>query len=208
MSLFSVSCELYWVLLGFTEFYRVAPRCQVVVDVCVCVCGAGFGSATSTRRSRSWAACACSTSSRTSRRPSWASSTWPSRSSCSSNSKSEVRPPSSLSVSLRPLGRRVTDAGLVFRFLFVCLFVFWRPERNLNPKAACLKRREEEKADDGSSKMAPPHLGNPPPMIPFGSMPPSVRPPQQSSVPLSGRTHPIVERPSCKTLLIGRASIL
>ena len=48
-------------------------------------------------------------------------------------------------------------------------------ERNLNPKAACLKRREEEKADDGTgSKMAAPHLGAPPPMIPFGSMPPSV----------------------------------
>merc|ERR1712137_355175 len=49
-------------------------------------------------------------------------------------------------------------------------------ERNLNPKAACLKRREEEKADDGSgaaNKMAPPHLGAPPPMIPFGSMQPS-----------------------------------
>ena len=57
-------------------------------------------------------------------------------------------------------------------------------ERNLNPKAACLKRREEEKADDGSAKgmQGPPHLGGnggaggggPPPMIPFGSMPPSV----------------------------------
>lgn len=57
-------------------------------------------------------------------------------------------------------------------------------ERNLNPKAACLKRREEEKADDGSAKgmQGPPHLGSgggaggggPPPMIPFGSMPSSV----------------------------------
>ncbi|XP_046634679.1 transcription factor 12-like isoform X7 [Daphnia pulicaria] len=56
-------------------------------------------------------------------------------------------------------------------------------ERNLNPKAACLKRREEEKADDGSAKgmQGPPHLGGgggaggggPPPMIPFGSMPSS-----------------------------------
>ncbi|XP_045030366.1 transcription factor 12 isoform X15 [Daphnia magna] len=56
-------------------------------------------------------------------------------------------------------------------------------ERNLNPKAACLKRREEEKADDGSAKgmQGPPHLGSgggaggggPPPMIPFGSMPSS-----------------------------------
>lgn len=26
---------------------------------------------------------------------------------------------------------------------------FHIPERNLNPKAACLKRREEEKSDDG-----------------------------------------------------------
>ena len=28
-------------------------------------------------------------------------------------------------------------------------FLFQIPERNLNPKAACLKRREEEKAEDG-----------------------------------------------------------
>lgn len=66
--------------------------------------------------------------------------------------------------------------------------VLFFAERNLNPKAACLKRREEEKADDGSTKGMggqqgpPPHLGGgggasgggPPPMIPFGSMPPSV----------------------------------
>lgn len=35
-----------------------------------------------------------------------------------------------------------------------CSFDF--PERNLNPKAACLKRREEEKSD--GSKLPPPHL--------------------------------------------------
>ena len=41
--------------------------------------------------------------------------------------------------------------------------VFDNVERNLNPKAACLKRREEEKAEDGP-KMGghplapPPHL--------------------------------------------------
>ncbi|CAB3365621.1 Hypothetical predicted protein [Cloeon dipterum] len=44
-------------------------------------------------------------------------------------------------------------------------------ERNLNPKAACLKRREEEKADDGP-KMAAHHMGHPPHMAqPFGAMP-------------------------------------
>ncbi|XP_059473144.1 protein daughterless isoform X14 [Neocloeon triangulifer] len=44
-------------------------------------------------------------------------------------------------------------------------------ERNLNPKAACLKRREEEKADDGP-KMSGHHLGHPPHMAPpFGAMP-------------------------------------
>lgn len=46
-------------------------------------------------------------------------------------------------------------------------------ERNLNPKAACLKRREEEKSD--GSKLPPPHLPHPssvgppyPPNIPGG----------------------------------------
>lgn len=33
------------------------------------------------------------------------------------------------------------------QFLIIHLFGFL--ERNLNPKAACLKRREEEKAEDG-----------------------------------------------------------
>lgn len=31
------------------------------------------------------------------------------------------------------------------------------PERNLNPKAACLKRREEEKAEDGPKLGPGPH---------------------------------------------------
>ena len=71
------------------------------------------------------------------------------------------------------------------RFGLLLIFtIFPTTERNLNPKAACLKRREEEKADDGSAKgmQGPPHLGGgggaggggPPPMIPFGSMPSSV----------------------------------
>lgn len=30
------------------------------------------------------------------------------------------------------------------------------PERNLNPKAACLKRREEEKAEDAPKLLAAP----------------------------------------------------
>ncbi|XP_068083878.1 transcription factor 12 [Anabrus simplex] len=46
-------------------------------------------------------------------------------------------------------------------------------ERNLNPKAACLKRREEEKAEDGP-KLAGHHLGHPGPHMtqpPFTAMP-------------------------------------
>jgi hypothetical protein len=47
-------------------------------------------------------------------------------------------------------------------------------ERNLNPKAACLKRREEEKAEDGP-KLTGHHLGHPgPPHMaqpPFPAMP-------------------------------------
>lgn len=47
------------------------------------------------------------------------------------------------------------------------LFVFYT-ERNLNPKAACLKRREEEKSEDGGSKLPQHHmLGN----GPYPSMP-------------------------------------
>lgn len=43
-------------------------------------------------------------------------------------------------------------------------------ERNLNPKAACLKRREEEKSD--GSKLPPPHLAHPSAMAPpFPNLP-------------------------------------
>ncbi|KAK3884034.1 hypothetical protein Pcinc_011702 [Petrolisthes cinctipes] len=43
-------------------------------------------------------------------------------------------------------------------------------ERNLNPKAACLKRREEEKSD--GSKLPPPHLPHPSNMAPpFPNLP-------------------------------------
>jgi hypothetical protein len=56
---------------------------------------------------------------------------------------------------------------------------FFSIERNLNPKAACLKRREEEKAEDGP-KLAGHHLGHPgPPHMtqpPFPAMPVSVFP--------------------------------
>jgi transcription factor 4/12 len=43
-------------------------------------------------------------------------------------------------------------------------------ERNLNPKAACLKRREEEKAEDGPK--IPGHALGPPPHLapPFAPM--------------------------------------
>ncbi|CAG0884952.1 unnamed protein product [Darwinula stevensoni] len=46
-------------------------------------------------------------------------------------------------------------------------------ERNLNPKAACLKRREEEKAEE--PKM--PHMAIPPPMPPYPHMAPGPQPP-------------------------------
>lgn len=49
-------------------------------------------------------------------------------------------------------------------------FSFWIAERNLNPKAACLKRREEEKSD--GSKLPPPHLPHPSSMAPpFPNLP-------------------------------------
>ena len=41
--------------------------------------------------------------------------------------------------------------------MMINFFIF--AERNLNPKAACLKRREEEKSD--GSKLPPPHLPHP-----------------------------------------------
>lgn len=37
------------------------------------------------------------------------------------------------------------------------MFVVFFVERNLNPKAACLKRREEEKAEDGPKLGPGPH---------------------------------------------------
>lgn len=50
-------------------------------------------------------------------------------------------------------------------------------ERNLNPKAACLKRREEEKAEDGP-KMSQHHmLPQPPPYPPMPGAPPTNLPP-------------------------------
>lgn len=41
--------------------------------------------------------------------------------------------------------------------LDIDLFSFFFTERNLNPKAACLKRREEEKAEDGPKLGPGPH---------------------------------------------------
>ncbi|XP_045538358.1 protein daughterless isoform X3 [Papilio machaon] len=53
-------------------------------------------------------------------------------------------------------------------------------ERNLNPKAACLKRREEEKAEEAPKLLpAPLHHYQPMPgMGPLGGQPPSGAPPQ------------------------------
>lgn len=49
------------------------------------------------------------------------------------------------------------------------LFSFYHfVERNLNPKAACLKRREEEKAEDGGPKLPQHHML---PNAPYATMP-------------------------------------
>ncbi|TMW40728.1 hypothetical protein DOY81_014192, partial [Sarcophaga bullata] len=59
-------------------------------------------------------------------------------------------------------------------------------ERNLNPKAACLKRREEEKAEDGPKLAAQHHmLPQPPPGV-YGQ-PPQLPPTAQSGVPPGGQ---------------------
>lgn len=50
--------------------------------------------------------------------------------------------------------------GLLNGWLFCSL------ERNLNPKAACLKRREEEKAEDGPKLGPAPHHMIPAPHYP------------------------------------------
>lgn len=66
---------------------------------------------------------------------------------------------------------------IIVNLLFDCF-----AERNLNPKAACLKRREEEKAEDGP-KLAghlAAHIGHPHPhphphsQAPFPAMPVSI----------------------------------
>ncbi|XP_075151556.1 transcription factor daughterless [Haematobia irritans] len=61
-------------------------------------------------------------------------------------------------------------------------------ERNLNPKAACLKRREEEKAEDGPKLAAQHHmLPQPPPGV-YGQPPPPQLPPTaQSGLPPVGQ---------------------
>lgn len=47
---------------------------------------------------------------------------------------------------------------LLFLFKLLCInIVIIIVERNLNPKAACLKRREEEKAEDGAKLGPAPH---------------------------------------------------
>ncbi|XP_026316458.1 protein daughterless-like [Hyposmocoma kahamanoa] len=50
-------------------------------------------------------------------------------------------------------------------------------ERNLNPKAACLKRREEEKAEEAPKLLAAP-LQHYQPMPGMGGLPPGGPPPQ------------------------------
>lgn len=46
------------------------------------------------------------------------------------------------------------------------LIIIFLVERNLNPKAACLKRREEEKAEDGPKLGPGPHHMIPAPHYP------------------------------------------
>ena len=52
----------------------------------------------------------------------------------------------------------------MLRMCFICVFLNVL-ERNLNPKAACLKRREEEKTEElpGSRALGPPDDLQPPP---------------------------------------------
>ncbi|XP_037814455.1 protein daughterless [Lucilia sericata] len=59
-------------------------------------------------------------------------------------------------------------------------------ERNLNPKAACLKRREEEKAEDGPKLAAQHHMLPQPPPGMYGQ-PPHLPPTAQSGVPPGGQ---------------------
>lgn len=61
-------------------------------------------------------------------------------------------------------------------------------ERNLNPKAACLKRREEEKAEDGPKLAAQHHmLPQPPPGV-YGQPPPQLPPTAQGGLPPVGQS--------------------
>ena len=76
-------------------------------------------------------------------------------------------------------------AILIFAFLgfiVVCLL-----ERNLNPKAACLKRREEEKAEDGPKLGPGPHhmLTQHYPTLPVG-VPGLIKPDPETNVNLGG----------------------
>lgn len=57
-------------------------------------------------------------------------------------------------------------------------FARFLPERNLNPKAACLKRREEEKAEDGPKLGVGPHHMGALPAHMGGSFPPMQGPSQ------------------------------
>lgn len=59
---------------------------------------------------------------------------------------------------------------LKFTDCFFFVFSFRFVERNLNPKAACLKRREEEKAEDGP-KLQQHHMM---PQPPYPTMPVSL----------------------------------
>lgn len=61
---------------------------------------------------------------------------------------------------------------LLVKTFFDFFFGFFIAERNLNPKAACLKRREEEKAEDGPKLGVGPHHMGPIPGHMGGPFPP------------------------------------
>lgn len=104
----------------------------------------------STKRWRSWAACAAHTWNPTSHRRSSAFWTWRWKWSWRWSSKSEVIQSTLHTFSPTAL---VTDSHPLLH-----VFRAHKTERNLNPKAACLKRREEEKSEDGAPKLSQHHM--------------------------------------------------
>ena len=132
----------------------------------------GWGCETSTGPSRSWAACANSTWRARSPKLNCSSSIrlWLSSSAWSSKSGVSVQPAHALSQHQKADPSTALNVSSMFLHLVICVS---RPqsliscpheltERNLNPKAACLKRREEEKLSGGSGDAHQGHTGGHP----------------------------------------------